>query len=121
METLFRQVYQITNQFLKMQVDNKDYETPRELYVPCRRHIYNMSTCIVQQPTAQSTRRRGPDDYTPVNLNHVWDDLECEGCYWDLRLTNFAECRLCRQVKKKECMSRYVVCNECNECNKKEN
>jgi hypothetical protein len=53
---------------------NFNYTTPanRVLIVP--RRIYDRDTDIVIQPGSISSHRRGPDDYTPVNLRHMLEE-----------------------------------------------
>jgi hypothetical protein len=80
------------------------YQTPVHLVQPCRKHMYNMSTCIVQQPTGQSATRRGPDDYEPVNLNHSFTEIECPACNWEWKGCNVA----------KSCSIKNVICKDCN-------
>lgn len=112
MESLIREMEKITGPFWKPAEAKKEYQTPALPHLPCRKHFFNMSTCIVQQPTAQPKHRRGPDDYEPVNLNYVWDEVECEACAWDVHLTGRMQCRICSVEKL--CSYKYKICVECS-------
>ena len=49
------------------------YETPKDLNNPIvNKKRSEVQTVIVQEPTT-SVNRRGPDDYTPINLRHDFD------------------------------------------------
>lgn len=56
------------------------YHTPPTRVSHIYKPFYDMKTCIVQQPVAISNRRRGPDDYTPVNLRHAFEDEFSDEC-----------------------------------------
>lgn len=54
-----------------------NWVTPREKRVPIPKRMIDIPT--VQEPKEPYNvwpRRRGPDDYTPVNLRHVFEEEE---------------------------------------------